>query len=95
MALTPEHNDAILAAIKQKMGSRTMICPISGDNKWGVEPHLVFTPVSDNPQMIQIGGGPSLPLAVMTCQTCGYTVYLNVFKLGIAGLFGLEEATGA
>ena len=33
----------------------------------------------------------ALPLAVLTCKTCGYTTLVNLLKLGLGEALGIRE----
>ena len=90
MPISQEQKDTLLSTINEKLRPRGLVCPISGDQSWGVEAHLALVPVTDRTDVIQLGGGPSLPLAILTCRTCGYTIFINIIVLGLADLFGVN-----
>ena len=88
MALTPEQQLVILNAVNAKLRPRRLVCPISGDGNWQVERYYGLLYSSDGAGTSQ-SRSHSFPLAVLTCQTCGYTSLVNLVKLGLASHFGI------
>lgn len=62
-------------------------CPICGETAWGIDPTIV-TPieVGEN-KSIQLGG-KFRPLITTTCDTCGYTFFINAL---IADVLDMDE----
>ena len=76
----------IVQAIKAKLGPRKLVCPISGDAAaWEVVNCGTNLPVIDTPGTLPpYGASPTLPLAVLMCKDCGYSMLINLIQLGIA-----------
>lgn len=56
-------------------------CPICENVHWGIDNRIV-TPLNvDETKSINIGGKFN-PLIQVTCDTCGYTIFINALKLG-------------
>ena len=89
MPITEAQQWAIVDALKSKMGERRTNCPISGDSNWQVQNKLANIPAADDPNAIGLGDA-AFPTAVLVCNTCGYTLFLNLYTLGIAEEFGLS-----
>lgn len=91
MPFTPEQSQKILEAIGEKLRPRTLLCPISGDSNWGVNDRLTMAQLVDLPdKRLQ----QALPLAIMSCKTCGYTMFVNLLLLGLGDEFGIKEVGG-
>ena len=64
---------------------KNKMCPICGNTHWGIEEGIV-TPVNvDENKAINLGG-KFAPLVSITCDKCGYTMFINAFKLGALDL---------
>ena len=86
MELTEEQQLTVLDAVRAKLHGRSVTCPVSGDNDWQIQNRLAYLLAESN-----IGGKNELfPSAVMLCKSCGYTILLNVFVLGIADRLDLQ-----
>ncbi len=60
-------------------------CPICRNSNWGIDNKIV-TPVNvDENKNIELGGKFS-PLIPITCDNCGYTIFINALKLGVLEL---------
>ena len=94
---TDQHSgDIILEAINEKLGQRTLVCPISGaEATWQVEARMAAVrAVEDFPTSIAQNGS-LFPLAVVTCQHCGYTIFVNLIALGVAPKLNIAVQTDA
>ena len=75
----------IIQAIQGKLGSRTLVCPISGeDATWDVLTYSTLLPAVDQPGASVSLGAPAFPLAVLMCKDCGYFMLINLIGLGVA-----------
>ena len=75
----------VIQAINAKLGTRKLVCPISGDAAvWEVLEYSTSVPAIDIPGTLPMNLGPTLPLAVLMCKDCGYTMLINLIQLGIA-----------
>jgi hypothetical protein len=87
-AFTPEQSQEILQKINQKLGGPPT-CPMCHHNVWQLSDGIVLltlqSPASGGIQL----GGKSLPGVPLICSTCGNTVLLNVFMLGVAEKLGI------
>ena len=92
MALTEEQQLAVVKALRGKIGGRTLKCPISDDSRWQVQSELAAIPATDDLSNNAITG-TRFPTAVVVCQTCGYTILLNIFSLGLADEFGVQPTS--
>ncbi len=88
MALNENQQLAIINALTVKSRGNLVHCPISGDSNWQVQNQLAHIPATDDPTA-SVLRDRVFPCAVLVCQTCGYTVLLNLFVLGLADEFGL------
>ena len=94
MALTREQQSAIIEALESKIGERRVVCPVSGDSSWQVQNKLANIPASGD-LLASNFGDAAFPTAVLVCNTCGYTILLNLFTLGLAEEFGLTPELAA
>jgi hypothetical protein len=66
---------------------KTPDCPFHGHTTWEIGDvigtHLFAGPGGGAPGSGVQFGGPTYPLIVVTCGTCGYIVLLNAISLGI------------
>lgn len=94
MALSRDQQEAIVDALKSKIGERRIECPISGDSSWAVQNKLATIPATDDPTSGGFGDS-TFPTAVLVCNTCGFTLLLNLISLGLAEEFGLNPKVAA
>ena len=94
MALTEAQQRAIVSALERKSGGHRIECPITRDSDWGVQNRLANIPATDAATESGFGDA-AFPTAVLVCNTCGYTLLLNLFVLGIAEEFGLSPKLAA
>ena len=91
MSLTPEQFQALGDSLSEHATPDAVKCPLSGDSNWSIfSGGLVFLRVVDNPAT----GDPAdsvVPLALVTCNTCGYTWLVNVVQLGLRSELGLDQ----
>ena len=88
MTLTQELLDRIAASIKDKTGGVVSTCPMCGHDEWTLADGYAAIAVGAAPNSTAPyrGGGQVLPCAVVVCDTCGNTVFLNLYRLGLADL---------
>ena len=88
-----EQQRLITNAIAQKLGARTLICPISGpDATWAIQRQSTTLPALDQPGDAPSMRGPAYPLAIVVCEDCGYSFLVNLIKLGLADELGIVVA---
>ena len=89
--MTPHHRERIAEAIMGKLGTRRLVCPISGDNSpWEVNRFLSAHPAVGHPRDPFPGKG-SFPVAVLMCMDCGYEMFVNLIQLGLAEELEIPE----
>jgi hypothetical protein len=87
-------SNIILDAINKKLGSRTLVCPISGDHSsWEIGEYSTAVPAIETPGENPVSSSRSYPLAVVICQECGYSFFVNLIILGVADDIGIPVAT--
>lgn len=81
----------IIQAINAKLGPRKLVCPISGEGAaWEVLNYSTLLPAIETPPgTLPMNVGPTLPLAVLMCKDCGYSMLINLIQLGIAKELGI------
>ena len=87
------HREIIMNRILEKLGDRRLVCPISGpEATWSIHPRTASVYAAENPSEIPIPSVSSqaYPLAVIICEDCGYTILVNLIKLGVASELGIE-----
>lgn len=57
-------------------------CPICNNTSWGIDSRVV-TPLNVGKNNSILIGGPIAPLVPVTCDKCGYTIFVNALKLGV------------
>ena len=92
MALSKQQTDLILAAVNKAVVGG-LVCPVSKDQSWTVESAFIMPDAQDDPSQMKVGGASGFPLAVVTCETCGYTIFFNLMKLGIGEQLGFSLPT--
>ena len=95
MPIPPEHQQLIIDAISERVGSRHLICPLCQNSQWLVQNRMVMLPLSDSSQAHPSESTTALPLAVVTCQSCGYTVFVNLIILGLGDALNIPEIKDA
>ena len=90
MATTQQLNSAetalVIRAINEKLGENKLVCPLSHDSVWEVNSYYAAVPAVEIWQLSSpdnINSSRTFPFAVLICQTCGYSFFVNLFKLGI------------
>ncbi len=84
--------DQIIAALTKKMGTRELICPITGSTTWTVGEYTTVLPALEDPAKSSVHLARRIPLAVVMCDQCGYTFFVNLMLLGLGREFGFEDA---
>jgi hypothetical protein len=82
--ITPEVQARILAAIKAKVPTQGD-CAVCGNPNFTLVDGFISLGVAESAVM----GAPAprrLPSAALVCSNCGNTVFLNLFRLGLADL---------
>ena len=92
MSLSPEHQKLLVDAINERISPGSLTCPLSGDTKWVLQTETVLLPLSSSPHDHPLSSKKALPLAVLTCETCGYTAFVNLIKLGLGDALNIQEA---
>lgn len=80
---------AILQTLNERTGKRKLVCGLCGGTRWGMD-GIVNLPLQDKPSGGIVIGGKVLPLANLTCEICGNTLFLNLVRL--LGREKLEQA---
>ena len=76
--------DRIIAALVEKMGDGgTFDCPITGPTTWTVGGYTTALPALEDPVQSPTQHSPRIPLAVVMCDCCGYTFFVNLVLLGL------------
>lgn len=90
-----ENAQLVIEALAKKLGDNSLICPLSHDNNWEVQGYFAAVPaVGSFPRGLQEVPGQSYPLAVLVCETCGFTFFVNLITLGIADQLGIGVLDG-
>lgn len=80
MKLTDEQSDKLVSWVEEKwLGEKE--CPICKVASWGIS-NTLFELKSYGAGVITVGG-PLVPLAVVTCSNCGYSITFNALRIGI------------
>jgi hypothetical protein len=67
-------------------------CPVCGENNWAIGRHLLIGMVH-TPNAVQIGG-PSYPMAFISCNNCSFVRQFMAVPLGILTTDEPAEDTG-
>ncbi len=80
-------SERALNLIKEKLGERRLECQLCGENNWKLQekPAFVFIVAPDitNETRLSSSKQEGLPLVVMTCRSCGNTLFINTLVLGL------------
>lgn len=82
----------ILTALQDKLGTRRLACPFSGDGDdviWDVLPATTTLPSQEDPSAPSHMPESVYPMAAVTCRDCGYTMLVNLIVLGVAEQLGI------
>ena len=86
-----DRSQRIIDAILEKLEERRLLCPISGDKSdWEVDAAMSALPGLETFEDSPLDSTTSFPVAVLICKHCGYTMLMNLFKLGVAEELGLS-----
>lgn len=77
-----EREKVVIWISERKKAEHEIICSICKNEHWSVAEHLVV-PLTVAQGLIQIGKGPTYPMAMITCNKCGHTLFLNAVKVGL------------
>jgi hypothetical protein len=83
--LSPEEDKALTQWIIDHW--KTVSCPFHGPTHWEIGWATATQPYAAALGMPGTGtvlGGAAFPLALLTCAECGYVVFINLIKAGIA-----------
>jgi hypothetical protein len=83
--LTVEQQQLVLNALRQKIVGE-ITCPLTKDSDWEVQEYLARLPAGHAAPSLPLGR--SFPTAVVVCRTCGYTIFANIYRLGVAEELG-------
>jgi hypothetical protein len=91
VVFSTKQRDAINAALaKQFAKPNATLCSFCAERNWVIQGNgLVYLSVQPIATRGIVLGGPTLPAVALMCQTCGNTLLLNVFGLGVAEAFGM------
>lgn len=78
--------NALLEAIKARLGGRKLICGICGGTRWQI---IGVSNISLNQNLSNsvVIGGSHIPMAITCCENCGNTIQSNLLAL----LGGMEK----
>jgi hypothetical protein len=79
--LTPEETQVATKWLSDHWGNSA--CPFHGQTSWEVG-HVVMTIAYGGGDIVL--GGPTYPLLTVTCNVCGYTVFVNAIKAGVVSV---------
>lgn len=90
---TDFYTRVVVDAIQSKIGGNALICPVSGDAQWNLQEFQGVLPATDFHDVQALTEmRRSFPLAVLVCETCGYSMMFNLFALGVGEELGLHMA---
>ena len=88
-----DYAQEVIAAIAGNVGERELACTVCRNSGWDVQLYHGSLPAID-PSGEDFGRyAASFPMAVVVCETCGYTMMFNLFRLGIAERLGIYPAS--
>jgi hypothetical protein len=64
-------------------------CPFHGPTNWEIGQYVIGT-VTFSTEGLKIGG-PTYPMLVITCSTCGHAVFVNAIQVGIVPKYEPKE----
>jgi len=68
---------------KKSMLGNGGACPHCGQSRWAIVDLVVTTPMAGN--SIQLGGGSTVPMVQVACETCGLVQFFAARPMGILG----------
>lgn len=74
------NEEKLLSKLKKLWINRQ--CPICNNTNWGIDNRIV-TPMNVGENHSIFIGGPISPLIPVTCDKCGYTVFINGLKIDV------------
>ena len=80
MPLSTEQENKIKSHLTQH--SQFNKCPICSSNRWQIEAELIAHPILDA-QYKMIVEGAMIPMALITCEKCHFSLSFNAIKLGL------------
>lgn len=89
MKFSKEVGEKILAAFRERL-PETALCPLCHANKWELLDAFVAIVISYEPLEVRTAG-QVLPSAVLICNNCGNTHFLNLNVLGLSEILTPEE----
>lgn len=79
--LSQKEEEIISDWIREKTKEKTLFCQVCGSNSWGLEKYAVAPTILR--KSLVLGGGSLYPYVMLTCNTCGYTLYFNAVTIGL------------
>jgi|LakMenEpi03Aug12_release.lakeMendotaPanAssembly.Ray.scaffolds.fasta_scaffold1873199_1 hypothetical protein len=80
MPLSTEQENKIKSHLSKH--SQFVKCPICSGNRWQIEPELIAHPILDA-QYKMIVDGAMIPMALLSCEKCYFSLSFNAIKLGL------------
>ena len=81
-SLTEEDKQKIIQWVTDRLDKDTgLVCSVCQNKKWTVAADLVMPPVFKD-DATQFGGG-GYPLAMLICNKCAHTVFINAVRVGL------------
>ena len=82
-----DFSERALDLVREKLGKRRTDCQLCGNSDWQLQdkPAFVFIvhPDFGRNSLLQGGNQDGLPFVVMTCKSCGNTLFINSMILGL------------
>ncbi len=86
--LSEERSKEIVAALESKKVKA--ICPMCNNDKFQLAPGYFVNVIQNATQEIELSG-PSIPVAVLLCNNCGFVSQHSLGKLGLLSEDAAEE----
>lgn len=75
--------EEIIKKLTEKVNNQPIKCSICNKSNFTILDKFINQPVMDEISGNFIIGGPSLPMAVLVCNHCGNTYFVNLSVLGL------------
>ena len=83
-SLSQEEKDKLIQWLTEKAGKTGgLVCSVCNTRKWTVGDDLVMSLIFTG-NKVQFGSGVGYPQAMLICDNCGHTVFINSVRAGLS-----------
>ena len=87
MKFTDEVQQRVIAALVERLPEKRLICPLCKHEEWILTNGFIIFPVQEQSDVLDLSVRLGVLVVVLSCTTCGNTLFFNTINLGLRDLF--------